>query len=199
MEQSLIQLCTWINQVVKIHAMSIEQEIKSWDGKSSSDITAIYDRYGHSDDFVKKISQFFADIALQKAATWLLKHHFETDQEIKTTQVTKIVGFLPKLEHWESKLHVLQCLPFIEIVNTQKKEIEFFLRQCLTDENKFVRAWAYNGFYELSKQHAEYVTETKQFLEMALRDEAPSVKARIRNILKTDESKLILRMNNETD
>ncbi len=72
----------------------------------------------------------------------------------------------------------------MEITNTEKKELEFFLRKCLTDENKFVRAWAYNGFYELSMPHSDYIAQTKQFLEMAMRDEAPSVKARIRNIMK---------------
>ncbi len=55
----------------------------------------------------------------------------------------------------------------------------------LTDHNKFVRAWSYNGFFELSRQHSEYLDETKQFFQMTMRDEAPSVKARIRNIMKT--------------
>ena len=59
-----------------------------------------------------------------------------------------------------------------------------FLRNCLVDNNKFVRAWAYNGFYELAVQYPEYEKETKQFFEMAMRDEAPSVKSRIRNIMK---------------
>jgi hypothetical protein len=59
-----------------------------------------------------------------------------------------------------------------------------FLRTCLADENKFVRAWAYNGFYLLSQQYPEYQQETEQFFAMAMRDEAASVKARIRNILK---------------
>ncbi len=70
------------------------------------------------------------------------------------------------------------------IAKGEKKKIEVFLRQCLTDGNKFVRAWAYNGFYEISVQYPEYKKETKLFFEMAMRDEAPSVKARIRNIMK---------------
>jgi len=51
-------------------------------------------------------------------------------------------------------------------------------------ENKFVRSWAYNGFYGLSRQYPEYIQETKQFFEVAMKDEAPSVKARIRNVTK---------------
>jgi len=164
--------------------MSIEQEIKSWDGKSSSYIGAIYDRYDNSDDFIQNIIQLSGVQELQNGATWLLKRYCEGGQKIEKNQVAKIFGLLSKLVHWETKLHVLQCLPYIVIANSGKKEIEFFLRECLTDENKFVRAWAYNGFYVLSMQHSEYIEETKQFFEMAMRDEAQSVKARIRNITK---------------
>lgn len=166
--------------------MSIEQDIKNWDGKSSSDIAALYVRYGNTDHFVKNIVEISSVADLENGATWLLKRHLESGQIIEECQVSKIFELLPNLKHWESKLHILQCIPYISIANTKKKEIEFFLRKCLNDENKFVRAWAYNGFYELSLQYPEYIAETKQFFEMAMRDEAPSVKARIRNIIKND-------------
>ena len=51
-------------------------------------------------------------------------------------------------------------------------------------QEKFVRAWAYNGFYLLAVQHGEYEAEARQLLTMALRDEPASVKARVRNVLK---------------
>ncbi len=35
-------------------------------------------------------------------------------------------------------------------------------------------------------QYPAYIEEPKQFFEMAMRDEAPSVKSRIRNIMKKD-------------
>lgn len=164
--------------------MSIEHEIISWDGKSSDDIDAIYCR--HSDDsfFIPQIIELAQQERLQKGVTWLLKRHFEDGHKIERNQIAKLFGLLPNLKCWETKLHILQSLPYMKIAITEKKEVEFFLRKCLTDENKFVRAWAYNGFYELSMQHSEYVAETKQFFEMAMRDEAPSVKARIRNIMK---------------
>jgi len=95
-----------------------------------------------------------------------------------------VFKLLPQFGHWETKLHILQCIPFLQIAKTEKKEVEAFLRKCLVDNNKFVRAWAYNGFYEISVQYPEYRNETKQFFDMAMRDEAPSVKARIRNIMK---------------
>jgi hypothetical protein len=72
------------------------------------------------------------------------------------------------------------------ISKNEIKTVEAFLRVSLTDSNKFIRAWAYNGFYEMAIQYPEYKNETKQFFEMAMRDEAASVKARIRNIIKKD-------------
>ncbi len=89
-----------------------------------------------------------------------------------------------EIEQWESKLHILQSFPFMPIPHSEKKKVEVFLRKCLVENNKFVRVWAYNGFYELAVQFPEYINETKQFFEMAMRDEAPSIQSRIRNIMK---------------
>ncbi len=164
--------------------MSVEQEIISWDGKSSSDISAIYTRYKDNDTFLPQLVELSKQEALQKGTTWLLKHYLENGREIDTNQVSKMYKLLPQLNHWETKLHILQCIPYMQIAKAEKRDVETFLRKCLVDSNKFVRAWAYNGFYEISSQYPEYKKETMQFFEMAMRDEAPSVKARIRNLLK---------------
>jgi len=164
--------------------MSIQIEIDKWDGKSANDIGDIYSRYCHDESFQKDIIQLIGETTLQKGATWLLKRHLENKKKISNSETSKIYKKLDSLEHWESKLHVLQSLPFLLIPKSDKKSVELFLRSCLTDNNKFVRAWAYNGFYELAVQYPEHVKETKQFFEMAMRDEAPSVKSRIRNIMK---------------
>ncbi|PIE43624.1 MAG: hypothetical protein CSA50_04460 [Gammaproteobacteria bacterium] len=166
--------------------MSIEQEIASWDGKSSSDIDAIYSRHDNDVSFAAKLIDLFQQTALQKGATWLLKRHLEGNRKLEANEIAMVYRFLSRLEHWETKLHILQCIPFMPIAETEKKAVETFLRKCLIDSNKFIRAWAYNGFYEISTQYPEYKKETKQFFEMAMRDEAPSVKARIRNIVKKD-------------
>ena len=164
--------------------MSIEQEIISCDGKSSGDLGAIYSRYKDNKAFVPQIVDLSKQEALRKGATWLLKHYLENGGVIDANQVSKMYKLLPKLNHWETKLHMLQCIPYMRIAKAEKEDVETFLRKCLVDSNKFVRAWAYNGLYEISSQYPEYKNETMQFFEMAMRDEAPSVKARIRNLLK---------------
>jgi len=82
----------------------------------------------------------------------------------------------------------------IPIQKQDKKSVENFLRKTLYNSNKFVRAWTYNGFYLLAKQHPEYHDETEALLESAIKNEAPSVKARIRNILKKELKKQSLNL-----
>ena len=164
--------------------MNIHIEINAWDGKSANDIADIYTRHCHDDEFRENIIKLMSKSSSQKAATWLLKRHLENDNKMSKSEVSRIYKNLNCLVHWQSKLHVLQSLPFLSISKPDKKLVELFLRSCLADSNKFVRAWAYNGFYELAVQYPEHVEETKQFFEMAMRDEAPSVISRIRNIMK---------------
>ena len=164
--------------------MSLEQEIAAWDGKSAADIKAVYDACHTQPAFAEMIVELVVKREHEKGATWLLKAWLEAGNKLKRTQVKVIYNQFGKLEHWEAKLHVLQSMPFMPIDEADREKVYSFLKATLTDPNKFVRAWSYNGFYELSRQHSQYLSETKHFFEMAMGDEAPSVKARIRNILK---------------
>lgn len=164
--------------------MSIKQALVVWDGKSADDIRAIYESFFEKADFADSIVNLTKSELYQKGATWLLKTWLEDGNSLEANHTKEIYHSLDKFCHWEAKLHILQSLPFMSIENADKKYVEHFLRVTLIDVNKFVRAWSYNGFYELAKQHPEYVSEAKQFFEMAMRDEAPSIKARIRNIMK---------------
>lgn len=164
--------------------MNIEKEILAWDGKSAGDITKIFHSRCDEPVFIGTLIKLMEVPACQKGATWLLKAWLDSDQSITLKQASKIISHLGILEDWEAKLHILQCLPSLSIKPQQKLSVEKFLRTTLTDKNKFVRAWSYNGFYELAKKYPEYQDETKHFFEMAMRDEAASVKARIRNLMK---------------
>lgn len=164
--------------------MSIEQAIAGWDGKSASDIKAVYDAYHTQSGFPDTMIVLSTNSAYEKGATWLLKAWLEAGNKLEPTQIQEIYNLLNNLEHWEAKLHVLQSIPFMPIRESEREKVYNFLRVTLTDPNKFVRAWSYHGFYELSTQHSQYLNETKQLFEVAMRNEAASVKARIRNIIK---------------
>jgi len=164
--------------------MSLSSAISNWNGKSADDIEEIYNHFYESKDFVNTLLELLVDNAYQVGSTWLLKHSFEKGNLISSSEVTQYYGVLYKLIYWEAKLHALQSFRYLPIANASVKLVENFLRITLTDSNKFVRAWSYNGFYLLAKQYPSYQPEVEQFLNMGLVDEPPSVKARIRNILK---------------
>ena len=165
--------------------MTLEQAITNWDGKSASDIKEIYQRHCGTDSFTASLIKSLAPGDLQIGASWLLKHYLENNNTLDSDQLSAIYQSLSALGHWQARLHILQCIPMMPIGKPETKTVEGFLRSCLADSNKFIRAWAYNGFFELAMQYPEYRPETRQFFDMALRDEAPSVKARIRNIMQS--------------
>lgn len=162
--------------------MSLQQEIIDWDEKSSADIGEIFEAHHNEPNFVDALLLAIADVHTQKGASWLLKAWLESGKALETRQTNHIFNLLNHLEQWESRLHLLQCLEYLPISGHNKKQLEKFLRDNLEHTNKFIRAWTYNGFHLLAINHPEYQEEVDRFFEMALRDEAASVKARIRNI-----------------
>ncbi len=163
--------------------MRLKQEIEAWDGKSADDIQDIYNRYSQGSTFVSEIIRLAKEQPLQRGATWLLKRHLENTECLELRAIKNVYQLLPTLEHWETKLHVLQCIQYMPIPRTHKTKVETFLRECLVDNTKFVRAWAYNGFYKLAVQYPEYQEETKHLFVMAMKNEAASIKARIRKVM----------------
>ncbi|EWH08607.1 hypothetical protein DS2_16714 [Catenovulum agarivorans DS-2] len=159
--------------------------LQQWDGKSKADIEAIYQNTSAELAFVNDLILLLQQPELQKGASWLLKTHVDNGCVLSETESQEVLACLKHLGDWQAKLHILQIFHAIKISHEYKREVESFVRPLITDKNKFVRAWAYNGFYLLAKAYPEYRNEADEFIKMALRDEAASVKARIRNMLKS--------------
>jgi len=164
--------------------MSLKREILRWNGKSVDELREIYTRHHDTARLFSRIITLIAHPSTQKGATKLLKLHLQSGQKLKPSEVVKLCQQLRLLKHWQSRLHALQCLSSIPIPIAEKSRVEAFLRTCLIEDTKFVRAWAYSGFYELASQYPEYRKEVEQFFRLALKDEVGSVQARIRNVLK---------------
>ena len=166
--------------------MSLEQKIANWDGKSKETITAIYERFENESAFAPTLVRLSGQSELERGATWLLKRYLESGGTLSAKDVSQLLSALPASEDWEAKLHILQCLTLLRIADKDRTTVEAFVREGLDSDNKFVRAWAYSGFYELARQFRDYRDEAEQLLENAMSREAPSVKARIRNIRRID-------------
>lgn len=166
--------------------MTLQQAISHWDGKSTADIEAIYLHHADTPTFVAQLLPLIATETTQIGATWLLKHHVEAEHAITQAEINEVYRCLPQQVSWAAKLHLLQCLPAWRMPETAVPTIHTFLHHCFKEKNKFVRAWAYNGFYELARQHPKYQAETRQLLTVAAAEEAAAIKARIRHIYKVD-------------
>lgn len=164
---------------------ALSEEIGSWDGKSAASLQSTYERHRDEADFISKILVHVAGVESQRAATWLLKKHLEAGNSLSAAECRTVFGFLSDQDHWESKLHILQCLPYLDIQEDDCVGLENFLDACIKSEKKFVRAWAYNGFNELSMRFPRYRDMVDGMLARAIESEAASVRARIRNILKS--------------
>ena len=136
--------------------MNIQKDLENWDGKSVEDIRLVYSRYCNATAFTGDIINLLEVANCEKGSSWLLKHHLDMGQPLSPELTHKLFQTLYNLQHWESQLHILQSLENLKIEPAEKESVEGFIRTCLADKNNFVRAWAYHGFYVLSKQYSEY-------------------------------------------
>lgn len=162
--------------------MSLEADIANWDGKSSRDLAGVFDRHASDAGFLAELIEHTESEALQKGATWLIKRFVERSGEVRASEAERLLQAAHKFKAWESKMHVLQCLPHMSIPASCRITVEALTRAGIEDRKVFLRAWAYGGFYELARQYPQYRKEAEQLMEMGLIDEPASVRARIRQV-----------------
>lgn len=169
----------------EVATVALEDKLVEWDGKSAEFLRDVYERSVDGDHFLDDLFPLLNETKFQSAATWLLKRHLDEGHSISGTQKAALFRSLKTLDDWESKLHALQCLPHLSITRGQAKRMAVFLRDCLQEKNKFVRAWAYGGFHVLSEQHEDYREEATERIAWAIEHESPSIRARIRQVRRT--------------
>ncbi|MBY4675606.1 hypothetical protein [Marinobacterium arenosum] len=165
--------------------MELRQALRTWNGKERAFLLELYRQYREEADFIDQLLHLLERHSdCQRAASWLLKHHLEQSARLATEQVDSLFHCAARLVDWQSRLHLLQMMPRLDLPGAKRAPIENFVRQCLTDQARFVRAWAYNGFYLLASLYPELRPEVERFCQMALHDEPPSVRARVGEVLK---------------
>ena len=166
--------------------MSIRQELELFDGKHTDALERVLSSHRPTHSFIGSLITLAAvkEETIQTGATWLLKRLAENQVHFTQRTLIALFGSLQGLTHWLSKLHICQMLQYVDIPKDSTDNIVWFLERNLMDENKFLRAWSYNGFYELAKQNENYLAVAIDQLERGETDSAASVRARIRNIRK---------------
>ncbi len=160
-------------------------EIAAWDYKTMPVIRSVYGNYSKRPNFVEELVHLMGGVKTEVGASWLLKHHLDNDGKGLTPElIDEIYTNINALTHWGARLHVLQCMNRMPIPDSHLETIEEFIRTCVVDENKFVRAWTYAGIHALATQHESYREEAMEMIEEAAQeDTAASVRARCRKLI----------------
>lgn len=166
--------------------MSIREELLKVDGKHTDVLEEILSRHRPTSSFIGNLVTLAGEREekIQTGATWMLKRLAEDHVPFKREHLIALFGSLSELTHWLSKLLVCQMLQHVAISDESAGSVVWFLERNLWDENRFLRAWSYNGFYELARQHENYAAYAIEQLERGEADKAASVRARIRKIRK---------------
>ncbi len=164
--------------------MTLKQEIGEWDKRSVHFIRGIYKTHSSDPEFFNQLIALMDDVPLQGGVTWLMKYHLNnSDCQPNAKQAHEIYENTFALNDWDGQLHILQIMSRLPIAENQQNAVAIFLRKSITSNVKFVRAWAYDGFYQLASQHPDYRPQVEALFSEAIEnDSAPSVIARVKNI-----------------
>lgn len=169
--------------------MDLMAELAAFDGRHTDVLEALAARLEPDETVVHELIRIAGaeNDAMQSPATWLLKRFQDRGHAFSTAEVTALLDLLEHVGDWEAKLHLLQTLSSLPIPKGRETTLRDLLvgDGFLSNPNKFVRAWSYNGLAALASQHAAFRPAVAKRLKAAVTDEAPSVRARIRNILKS--------------
>jgi len=166
--------------------MTVREELQQFDGKRRDALERAVSKQRSEKSLINGLVLLIPEkeSKVQIAATWLLKRLAEKKSQFTTQQIATIFDSLTDLAHWEARLHICQMLQHVRIPKGSEKKVAWFLERTLSEENRFLRAWAYNGFYELAKQHPQYCDYAMEQLDRGEAEKSAAVRARIRNIRK---------------
>jgi hypothetical protein len=171
-------------RLMKVWMQVLKRQLEDWDGKHVEYLKSVYLDHSASESFFDQLIDWSnADPDLQTACTWLIKHHYNEKESLTASQVRSLLQIGDQMKHWEAQLHVLQLIPMMDIDAAMAETTEPFVRQSLSAENKFVKAAAYEAYFEIVKQVPELKTEFRLLCEEAYEKESASVRVKLRRIL----------------
>jgi hypothetical protein len=168
--------------------MDILTDIAAFDGKHTDVLESLATRLSPDQALIRDLCEIARhdDAKMRVAATWLLKRFQTNGVPFSRDQTADVLALLHDETDWEAKLHLLQMMPDFVLPADEKDTLLRVLKDkgYLGNSNKLIRAWSYNGLAHLAAQHPAFRDDVAGVLATGQNDEAASVRARIRNILK---------------
>lgn len=162
---------------------SLIDRLNKWDGVHMDYLKQIYADFITEPEFFNSLIALLSEKDLQIPASWLIKHHYDQKNKLDPNEVDSLMKQTAELEQWEAQLHILQIIPKIHPEPQHLLLIDDFARRCLKSENKFVRAWSYQGLFELYKRGVVQDQELRSLCELAMETESASIQSKVRKIL----------------
>lgn len=162
---------------------SLIDSLKKWDGVHMDYLRQIYSSFNTEPEFLNDLIAFLSQKDLQIQASWLIKHHYDQKNKLDPNQVDSLMKQTTELDQWEAQLHILQIIPKIHSEPQHLLLMDDFARRSLKSENKFVRAWSYQGLFELYKLGVVQEEELRSLCELAMETESAAIQSKVRKIL----------------
>ena len=163
----------------------MEAELADCAAADTAGLKFIFRRHKGDDQFLRRLLDCCEDLQLEQQASWLLKRFLESGGAATHDDAEKILRRLESVSSWQSQLHFLQSFRHLNIPQAASHRCLQTLRRLACHRRNFVRAWAYDALAALAEQHQDCRDAAMELIHSAHADEAPSVQARLRNILKS--------------
>lgn len=160
--------------------------IAEYDGKHSDSLAAVAAGVSPSQEVLAALCDFVGgeDRRAQSAASWLLRRYVEAGAVLSPQESEQVLAALIECEHWQTRLHILQMMGHVTLPASRVETLWRALGEYRQDANKFLRAWSYYAAAVVADQHPRYRDRALGWLAAAERDEAASVRARVRRMRK---------------
>ena len=95
--------------------MTLASAIAAWDGKSADDIESVGEAHSGAATYLSELVEHAVREDLQRGATWLLLAALRGGRKLSEAQERALLSDLSPIQDWETRLHVLQSLPYLTI------------------------------------------------------------------------------------
>lgn len=160
--------------------------LSEFDGRATTILTEIEARCGQQAGYVDALIGFVAaeDANLSEGATWLLKAWLDDKKLLSVSQTRSFLSAVPKVSSWQAQLHICQSIRYLSLPRSDILQIIDWLKPLLHHKRPFLRAWSLDAIVAIAQSHPNYRDLAVEALANAEQDDAASVRARARSLLK---------------
>ncbi|MDE0112116.1 MAG: hypothetical protein OXN84_07530 [Albidovulum sp.] len=162
--------------------MNLRMRLEICDPDSAASLREVYGEIRECPDLEFELACLCAEQDIETTASWLLKRHIERGCRPNLELSRQLLQVFLDLRGWQARLHFLQFFQHLAVPPELKHHLRDFVLELTSDRNKFVRAWSFSALHRLAISYPEFRVETLRLIQRAMESEAPSVKARLRNL-----------------